>query len=78
LSLSKTPEIGASSTLSTGPEDGDRVQFPKRCILENKQDGVLDKEKTMDNVQKRNVCTNVPSSRTLHHIYFLIKESNYL
>jgi hypothetical protein len=28
------------------------------------QDGVLDKERTMDNVQKHNICTNAPSSQT--------------
>jgi hypothetical protein len=26
--------------------------------LKNKQDGVLDKDKMMDNVQKHNICTN--------------------
>jgi predicted SPOUT superfamily RNA methylase MTH1 len=26
--------------------------------LENKQDGVLDKDKAMDNAQKRNICSN--------------------
>jgi hypothetical protein len=30
---------------------------PKRCVLENKQGGFLDKDKTMDNVQKHNTCT---------------------
>jgi hypothetical protein len=34
---------------------GDRVQSPKRCVLTNKQDSVLDKDKTMDNVQKHNI-----------------------
>jgi hypothetical protein len=37
---------------------------PKRCVLKNKQDGFLDKDRTMDNVQKHNNCTNVPSSQT--------------
>jgi hypothetical protein len=31
----------------------------------NKQDGVLDQDKTMDNVQKHNICTHVPSSQIL-------------
>jgi hypothetical protein len=31
--------------------DGDRIQSAKR-VLENKQDSVLNKDKTMDNVQK--------------------------
>jgi hypothetical protein len=42
------------------PEDGDRIQFPKRVLTE-KQDNILNKDKTMDNVQKR---TNVPLSQT--------------
>jgi hypothetical protein len=37
------------------PEDRDRIQSPKR-VLKNKQDGVLDKDKMMDNVQKHNIC----------------------
>jgi hypothetical protein len=32
--------------------------------LKCKQDGVLDKNRTMDNVQKHNIFTNVPSSKT--------------
>jgi hypothetical protein len=32
------------------------MQSPKRCVLKNKQDGVLDKDKKMDNVQKHNIC----------------------
>jgi hypothetical protein len=41
--------------------DGDGILSPKSCVLKNKQDGVLDKDRTMDNVQKHNICTNVPS-----------------
>jgi hypothetical protein len=33
------------------------VQSPKSCVLKYKQDGVLDKNRTMDNVQKHNTCT---------------------
>jgi hypothetical protein len=43
---------------------GDRIQSLKRCVLKNKLDSVLDKDKMKDNVQKRNICTNVPSSQT--------------
>jgi hypothetical protein len=32
---------------------------------------VLDKDKTMDNVQKRNICTNVPSSQTFRSYQLL-------
>jgi hypothetical protein len=38
------------------PEDGDRIQSPKRCALKKKRNDILDKNKTMDNVQKRNIC----------------------
>jgi hypothetical protein len=38
------------------PEDGDRIQSPRRCVMKNKQDGVLDKDRTMDNVQEHNIC----------------------
>jgi hypothetical protein len=33
-------------------------------VLKYKQDGVLDKNRTMDNVQKHNTYTNVPPSQT--------------
>jgi hypothetical protein len=32
------------------PEDRDRIQSPKCCVLKNKYDGVLDKDKKMNNV----------------------------
>jgi hypothetical protein len=38
------------------PEDGDRIQSLKYCVL--------NKNRMMDNVQKHNVCINVPSSQT--------------
>jgi hypothetical protein len=44
------------------PEGGDRIQSPKRCDLKHKQDDILDKDQTMDNVQEPNICTNLPSS----------------
>jgi hypothetical protein len=39
------------------PEEGDKIQSLKRCVLKNKQDGVLDKDRMTDNVQKHNICT---------------------
>jgi hypothetical protein len=36
----------------------------RNVVLKYKQD-ILDKEETMDNVQKRNICTSLPSSQTL-------------
>jgi hypothetical protein len=33
--------------------------------LKHRPVAVLDEEKTMDNVQKHNICTNVPSSQIL-------------
>jgi hypothetical protein len=47
------------------PEDGERVQSPKRFFLKNKQVGVLDKYRTMDNIQKHNICTNVHGHKIL-------------
>jgi hypothetical protein len=32
------------------PEDGGGIQSPKLCVLKYKQDGVLDKNRTMDNL----------------------------
>jgi hypothetical protein len=46
------------------PEDGDRIQFPKYCVLKEKQEDSLNKEKTIDNVQKHKISTNLPSSQT--------------
>jgi hypothetical protein len=31
------------------------MQFPKRCVSEYKQDGVSDKSRAMDKVQKHNI-----------------------
>jgi hypothetical protein len=36
----------------------------KSCVLKYKQDAVLDENRIMDNVQKHNICTNVPSPET--------------
>jgi hypothetical protein len=44
------------------PEDRDRIQSPKRCVLKNKQDNVLDKDKTKSNIQKRNILTIIEYS----------------
>jgi hypothetical protein len=41
----------------------DRIRSLKCCVLKYKQDGVLDKNRMLDNVQKHNVCTNGPSSK---------------
>jgi hypothetical protein len=43
---------------------GDRIQSPKRCVMKYKQYGVLDKNMTMDDVQKHNIYTNVPLLQT--------------
>jgi hypothetical protein len=40
------------------PEDGGSIQSLKCCTLKKKQGGVLDKNRTMDNAQKHNICTN--------------------
>jgi hypothetical protein len=66
-------EIGLA--LSTGPqvlpEDGDRIQSPKRCVLKDKHEGVLDKDKTMDNVQKRHICKNKSPYRQVSETYLI-------
>jgi hypothetical protein len=46
------------------PEETDRIQSPEHSVLKYKQDGVLDKNRTVDNVQKFNIYANVPSSQT--------------
>jgi hypothetical protein len=40
------------------------VQSLKHCVLKHKQDNIWDKNKTMDNVKERDICTNLPSSQT--------------
>jgi hypothetical protein len=61
----KSAQLGPVDRVSPYlPENGDRIQCPKRCVLKYKQDDVLDENRTMDNVQKYNICTNVPSSQT--------------
>jgi hypothetical protein len=41
------------------------------CVLKNKQDGVLDKDRMMDNVQKHNICNKTEPLHVLandgHH-----------
>jgi hypothetical protein len=43
---------------------GARESSLRNAVLKYKHDGVLGKNRTMDNVQKPNICTNVPSSQT--------------
>jgi hypothetical protein len=45
------------------PEHGDRIQSPKRVLKKTGQ--FLDKDRTMVDVQKHNIFTNVPSSQTI-------------
>jgi hypothetical protein len=35
------------------------IRSLKRCILKYKQEDVLDKNRSMDNVQKHNICTPI-------------------
>jgi hypothetical protein len=38
---------------------------------------ILDKNRTMDNVQKHNICINVPSSQTFRsHCVYLLKQAS--
>jgi hypothetical protein len=36
----------------------------RNVVLKYVQDDIVDNDRTMDNVQKHNICTNVPSSQT--------------
>jgi hypothetical protein len=63
-----------SPTEEVLPEGGDRIQSPKRCVLKYKEDGVLDKNRTMDNVQKHNIFSNVPLSQNLDFIFYSLLE----
>jgi hypothetical protein len=58
-------QLGPVNRASPYLRTTDRIQSPKRCVLKDKQGGVLDKDKTMDSVQKRNICTNVPLSQNV-------------
>jgi hypothetical protein len=40
-------------------EYGYRIQSPKHCVLKYEQDGVLDKNRAMDNVQTPNICIKI-------------------
>jgi hypothetical protein len=44
------------------------MQSPKRRVLKEKQGNILDKDKTMDNVHKRNIFTNLSSSQTFRSL----------
>jgi hypothetical protein len=44
----------------------------RNVVLNKKQDGVLNKNRTMDNVPKHNSCINVPSSQTFEVLYRLL------
>jgi hypothetical protein len=70
----RRPDVGTSSIdwaqLSRFfPEDGDRNQLPIHCVL--------NKNRTLDNVQKRNICIIVASSQTfttyLHYNIVLMR-----
>jgi hypothetical protein len=37
------------------PEDGDRIQSPKCCVLKINRMVILDKNRMVDNVQKHNI-----------------------
>jgi hypothetical protein len=36
------------------PDDGDKIKYLKRCVFKYKEDDILDKVETMDDVQERN------------------------
>jgi hypothetical protein len=63
------PEMGTSSVdwaqLSRFYLKTETESSLQNVVLKYKQDGVLDKNRMMDNVQKHNICTNVPSLHAL-------------
>jgi hypothetical protein len=77
LFLSKTPSCLCFKTQRFGdwPSSIDWAQLNRfylkmetesslrNAVLKYKQDNILDKTWTRDNVQKHNICTNVPSSQ---------------
>jgi hypothetical protein len=42
------------------PEDEDIIQYPKYCVLNKNRTMLLDKDRLIDNVQKHNICINIP------------------
>jgi hypothetical protein len=48
------------------------MHSPKHCVLKNKQDSVLDKDKMMDIVQTHNICISVPLSQTSRPLFLYI------
>jgi hypothetical protein len=62
------PEIGTSSIdwaqLSRFHLKTEWESSLRNVVLKYKQEGVLDKNKAMDNVQKHNICSNLESSQT--------------
>jgi hypothetical protein len=48
------------------------LKSPKRCALIYKQDGVLDENRAMDNVQKHNVVLMYHRHKLLHRIHRLV------
>jgi hypothetical protein len=63
LSADRDQLYRLSTTEQISPEDGNKTQPPKRCVLNKKQNGILHKYRTMVNVQAQNVWINVPSSQ---------------
>jgi hypothetical protein len=45
----------------------------KRCVLKHKEDGVLDKNSTIDNVHKHYTCINVQLSQNFRFIIGLLR-----
>jgi hypothetical protein len=57
--LSFVLSLSIGPNLQVLPEVGNRIHSPKRCVLKDKQDNVLDKGRMMDNVQKHNIFTGI-------------------
>jgi hypothetical protein len=59
----ETSSINWAKLSSLLPEDGDRIQSPKRCVL----------NRSTDNVQKLSNRVNIPSSQTLRRCMVFTK-----
>jgi hypothetical protein len=59
--------MGPTKPVLPEDRDRDRIQSLKDCVLKYKLDCVLDKNRTLDNVHKHNICTIRYSISTPHN-----------
>jgi hypothetical protein len=59
------------------PSSGKAESSLRNTVLKRKQDGALDKDRKLDNVQKRNICITVTSSQTFRSSLLVLKCKAY-